>query len=80
MENIYILISIVTLAIIAIFALVTRQKEKQPRRISKLAALGMYMVMLGIIFGNGEVWIGYSFMGVGVILAIIDLVRNLKNP
>lgn len=79
MENIYVLISIVTLVIIAIFALVTRQKAKQPRRISKLATLGMYMVILGILFGNGELWIGYSFMGLGVILAIIDLIRNLKN-
>jgi len=80
MKNIYIVVSIVVLGLIAIFSLVSRAKGKQPRRISKLAALGMYMVILGILFGNGELWIGYSFMGVGVILAVIDLVRNLKNP
>jgi hypothetical protein len=79
MENIYIVISIVTLALIAIFALATRAKGKQPRRFSKLATLGMYSVVLGILFGNGELWIGYSFMGVGVILAVIDLIRNLKK-
>lgn len=80
MENKYIPISIVTLAIIAILFLVLRAKGKQPRKPSPLATLGMFMVVFGIIFCNSDRWIGYSFMGLGVILAVIDLVRNLKNP
>ena len=41
--------------------------------------VGMTLVVRGIIFGNTDRLIGYSFIGVGVLLSIIDIIRNLKN-
>ena len=76
MKNIYIVISIVSLALIAIIFFVSRAKGKQPQKLSKLATFSMSLVVFGIIFRNGDRWLGYSFMGVGVILAVVDIVRN----
>jgi len=77
MSGIYIIISIVILAIIAILAIYTGI-SKRPKRLSKLAMLAFLLIIVGIVFGDNRL-IGYSFMGVGVILAIIDIINNLKN-
>jgi len=55
------------------------QKGKQLRKPSNLFILGMTLVVLGIIFVSAGRLISYSFIGVGVLLAIIDGIRNLKN-
>lgn len=74
--EIYIAIAIVVLAIIAIFAVYMRKKpRKQP---SKLAMLAILLVVAGIVFGDDRL-IGYSLIGVGVILGIIDIIKNLKK-
>jgi len=75
-EN-YIAISVVALAIIAIFVIYIMKKKprKQP---SKLAMFGMLLVVMGIIFGDDPL-IGYGFIGAGVLLAVIDIIRNLKK-
>ena len=40
--------------------------------------LGMSLVVLGIIFGDDRL-IGYSFIGAGVLLSVIDIIKNLKK-
>ena len=78
MPGIYIIISIIVLAVIAILAIYTG-KSKRPKRLSKLAMFAMLLVLFGIVFADQGRLITYSFMGGGVILAIIDIIRNLKN-
>jgi len=78
MPGIYIIISIVVLAIIAILAIYTG-KSKKPKRLSKLAMFAMLFVILAIIFGNQSRFISYSLIGIGVLLAVIDIIKNLKN-
>jgi len=39
----------------------------------------MALVVLGIIFGVSDRLIGYSFIGAGVLLSVIDIIKNLKN-
>jgi len=77
MSGTYIIISIVILAIIAILAIYTGI-SKRPKRLSSLAMLAFLLIIVGIVFGDNRL-IGYSFMGVGVILATIDIINNLKN-
>jgi 1,4-dihydroxy-2-naphthoate octaprenyltransferase len=76
-SQIYILISIIALAIIAIVVILGRKKEQKP--FSKLATFAFVFIMAGIIFGDDRL-IGYSLIGVGVVLAIIDIVKKLKKP
>jgi hypothetical protein len=76
MEPVWIAVSIVALVVIVVLLLVGRGTQyKKP---SNLAILGMSCVVLGIIFGD-ERLIGYSFIGVGVLLSVIDAIRNRKQ-
>jgi len=77
-SQVYIAISIVALAIIAIVVIFTRKKKPQ-KPPSQLAMLGMSLVLLGIIFGGDNWLIGYSFLGAGVILSVIDIIKNRKT-
>jgi hypothetical protein len=76
-SQIYILISIIVLAIIAIVVILRRKKRQKPP--SKLTALAFAFIMAGIIFGDDRL-IGYSLIGFGVTLAIIDIVKKFKKP
>ena len=75
-SQIYILISIITLAIIAVVVILRRKKEQKP--LSTLAALAFSLVLAGIFFGDDRL-IGYSLLGAGVILAFIDIVQKSKK-
>jgi len=37
------------------------------------------MIMLGIILGSAEEWLGSIFFGIAVIISLIDLVRKIQN-
>jgi hypothetical protein len=58
--------------------LISRRRGKQLLNPSNLLILGMTCVVLGIIFGDERV-LGYSFIGVGVLLSVIDAIRNRKQ-
>ncbi len=68
MQGLYIGISIAAFIAILVLLVLNRRRIY---RISTLALLGMTMVVLGIVFGDSR-WIGYSLIGVGVLLAVID--------
>jgi hypothetical protein len=76
MEPVWIAISIIALVVIVVLLLIAR--GKQYPKPSNLSILGMSLVVLGIIFGDDRV-IGYSFIGVGVLLSVIDAIRNRKQ-
>jgi hypothetical protein len=78
MEPVWIAISIIALVVIVVLLLISRRKGKQLINPSNLLILGMSFVVLGIIFGDDRV-IGYSFIGVGVLLSVIDAIRNRKQ-
>jgi len=76
MEPLWIAISIIALVVIVVLLLIARGKQYYKH--SNLAILGMSLVVLGIIFGDDRL-IGYSFIGIGVLLSIIDAIRNRKQ-
>jgi hypothetical protein len=75
--QIYIAVSIVVLAITALLVFFV-SKNKKDKKLTSLAGLAFGFILAGIIFGENRL-IGYSLMGVGVILAIIDIVKKLKS-
>jgi len=78
MEPVWITIAIAALVVIMVLLIISRRKRKQIINPSNLLILGMTCVVLGIIFGDDRV-IGYSFMGVGVLLSVIDAIRNREQ-
>jgi RsiW-degrading membrane proteinase PrsW (M82 family) len=77
-SQIYILISIIVLLIIAVILFFVKKNRKQ-KPLSPLAGLAFGFIIAGIVFGDNRL-IGYSLMGIGVFLAIIDIfVKVGKN-
>jgi len=77
MSEVCILISVIVLVIIA-GPMIRTGKSKKPKRLSKIAMLALLLIVLGIVLGEDRST-GYSLMGVGVVLAIIDIIKNLKK-
>ena len=50
-------------------------RSRAQKQTSQLSMLGMSLITLGIIFGDDRL-IGYSFMGAGVLLSVIDAIKN----
>ena len=81
METSYIGIAVAALIIIVVLLLVSRAKAKERRNPANLATLGMSLVALGIIFVAVDAGrpLSYSFMGGGVLLSVIDAIRNRRS-
>jgi hypothetical protein len=76
MEPVWMGIAIAALIVIVVLLLIGRGRQyKKP---SNLAILGMSLVALGIILGDSRI-VGYSFIGAGVLLSVVDIIRNRKR-
>ncbi len=73
-SQLYIAVAIVALMTIALLVFVVGKNRKQTR-LTPLASLAFGFILAGILFGNNRL-IGYSLMGVGVVLAVVDIFRN----
>ena len=78
-SRIYIAIAIVALAVILallffIPGISRRLKLKgRDKNLTPLAGLAFGFIVAGILFST-EKWLGYGLLGIGVILAIIDII------
>jgi len=71
---IYTIIALAVLAVIFFFV----NKNKKQKQLSKLTAIAFAFVIAGIVFGENRL-IGYSLIGIGIALAVIDIVKqNIK--
>jgi chromate transport protein ChrA len=73
----YIAISIIALLIIATLVFFVKKNKKQ-KRLSTLAGLSFVFVIVGIVFGDDRL-IGYGLIGVGIILAVVDIIMKSKK-
>ncbi len=71
----YIALSLLVLAIIALAAMYTRKSKRPKHPPSKLAMVAIMLVISGIVFGENR-YIGYSLLGAGVLLSILDILKN----
>lgn len=75
--QIYILISITVLLIIAVIVIFIKKNKKQ-KPLTPLAGLAFAFILAGMFFGDGR-FMGYSLIGIGVLLAVIDMIIKLKK-
>lgn len=73
----YIAISIIALLIIAALVFFVKKNKKQ-KRLSTLEGLSFVFVIAGIVFGDDRL-IGYGLIGVGIILAVVDIIMKSKK-
>ena len=75
--QVYIIISVLVLALIVFFFFFTNRKKPE-KGLSNLAALSFACIIAGIIFGEDRL-VGYSLLGMGVLLAVVDIYFKLKS-
>tara|TARA_Y100000310_G_scaffold337938_1_gene426275 strand:+ start:7197 stop:7436 length:240 start_codon:yes stop_codon:yes gene_type:complete len=75
-SQIYIIIAIVALAFIALFFV---RKNKKKEKLTALTILAFGFIFAGILFSDGSRLIPYSLMGIGVVLAVIDIIIKLRK-
>jgi len=74
---VFIIVAVVVLAVVAVLTLFVN-RGRPANRLTPLAGIAFGCVLAGILFGVDRV-IGYSLLAVGVILAVIDLVRRSRR-
>jgi amino acid transporter len=73
----YIILAIIVLLIVAALVFFVG-KNKSNNRLTPLAGLAFGFILAGILFGENRI-LGYSLLGIGVILAVIDIVIKAKR-
>jgi hypothetical protein len=73
---IYISVTIAALAVIAILVFAFR-RHHGANRLSPLAGLAFAFVLSGMFTGDDPL-IGYSLFGIGIVLAVLDIVRKRR--
>ena len=76
-SQIYIAVSIIVLAVIAILVFFA-DKNRKEKRLTPLAGLAFGFVLAGMFVGDDRL-IGYGLMGVGVLLAVVDMFRKRQR-
>lgn len=76
LNELYITIAVIALLVIGV--LVFFMNKGKTRKLSPLAGVAFVFVIAGITFGDDRL-IGYSLMGVGIILAIIDTIIKSRK-
>jgi uncharacterized membrane protein len=76
-SQIYIVVSVVVLAIIAVLVFFIGRRRYE-NRLTPLASLAFAFIVAGILSGEDRI-IGYGLMGVGVVLAVIDIINRSRS-
>ncbi len=85
-DIVWIIVSVATAVLMAVVGIIVFQRmlrgkrcgfpPREERTISQeLMTLGSSLVVLGIVFGTDRL-IGYSFIGAGVLLSIISMIKS----
>ncbi len=54
-------------------------KKSRNDKLTPLVGVAFVLMVFGIFFGNRREIIGYSLMGVGVLIALIDIFLKIKK-
>ena len=75
-SQIYILIAILALLLIVIFLFVIKKNKNKPE-LTPLTGMAFILIISGMFFNDRTV--AYPLFGIGVLLAIADMVKKLKK-
>ncbi len=73
----FILISIIVIVIVAVLFFFV-SKNRNENRLTPLAGLAFGFILAGILFGENR-FLGYGLMGVGVVIAVIDIINGARR-
>ena len=76
-SQIYIAISIATLAVIAVL-LYLKGWRKEQKGLTPLAGIALGFILAGILFSE-ERFVSYGLMGVAVVLSVVDMINQTRR-
>jgi hypothetical protein len=76
-STVYVIVAILALAATAALVFVAG-RQAGARRLSPLAGLAFALILAGLLFGENR-WLGYGLLGLGVALAIGDMIYQLRT-
>ena len=77
LSQIYIAVTIVGFAVIAVLVLFGNRVQTQ-NRLTPLASLAFLFTLAGLFFGENP-FVGFGLIGIGVIRTVIDMFRKRKQ-
>ncbi len=72
----YIILSIVVLLLVAMLVFLIGKNRSQ-NRLTSLAGLAFGFILAGVLFGENRL-LGYGLMGIGLVVAVIDIYTRGK--
>lgn len=76
-SQMYTVIAILCMIGVSAAIFLTRRRS-EPQALSTLASVGFGFVLAGIIFGEDR-FLGYTLMGIGIVLALLDMFQQRKG-
>jgi hypothetical protein len=76
--NAQVLVLVVVVALAVVFVVLAKTGRSQAAHVTPLMGVAFAFVIAGIVFGEDRL-LGYVLMGVGVALAVIDIVRRSRH-
>jgi hypothetical protein len=78
MEELWLIIA-VTVGLLAVVAIALTTRKKRTFRDGSFTTLAGTLIVLGIIFGSTDQLLGYSLIGLSVLVSIITALKGLKQ-
>ena len=78
MEELWLIIA-VTVGLLAVVAIALSTRKKRPFRDCGFTTVSATLLVLGIIFGSTDRLLGYSLIGLSVLVSIITAIKSLKQ-
>ena len=79
MEELWLVIAAVTVGLLAVIAIALSTRKKRTFRDGGFTTLAGALLVLGIIFGSTDQLLGYSLIGLSVLVSIITALKGLKQ-
>jgi K+ transporter len=76
-SQIYILLSVAILVIVSLLVFFISGRKKEDA-FTPMTILALGFILTGILYSNDR-WFSYSLMGIGVVLAIVDMLRKISS-
>ena len=78
MEELWLIIA-VTVGLLAVIAIALSTRKNRTFRDGRFTTLAGTLLVLGIIFGSTDQLLGYSLIGLSVVVSIVTAVKGLKQ-
>jgi uncharacterized membrane protein len=70
----YIIIALVAIVIVAVLVFMSG-KNRENNRLTPLAGLAFGFILAGVLFGE-NLFLGYAFLLLGIVVAVIDIIMR----